>query len=96
MIIPNRRILILSKIETIYYFNNTAAIEIFTNNFSYGYISERNAFVESIISITDPMTMLNDNNPDKFRKWTTSLIPNANLSGYFYNECENGLSNKWL
>lgn len=42
------------------------------------------------------MTMLNDNNPDKFRKWTTSLIPNANLSGYFYNECENGLSNKWL
>ena len=76
--------------------NSYRNIEHFGEAFSYGFLSLGKAFTRKIISSTDLLDKLNDNNSRKFRDWLSGLPEDAKLTGEFYNECEDRLSQKGI
>lgn len=51
---------------------------------------------KKIISRTELLDKLNDDNSQKFREWLSTLPEDTKLTGAFYNECEDRLSQKSL
>lgn len=71
-------------------------IEHFSEAFSYGFLSLGKAFTKKIILPAELLDKLNDNNSRKFRDWLSKLPEDAKLTGEFYNECEDRLSQKGI
>lgn len=76
--------------------NSHQNIEHFNETFSYDFLSLGEAFTKKIISPTELLDKLNDDNSQKFREWLSSLPEDTKLTGAFYNECEGRLSQKNL